>query len=556
VPDQVIVELGDSDLIGTGQIQVTFSTSSSTNRVTVTLNETTHPGLFRGKVVLVDTNATPSQLPVRNGDTITATYFDASNTSNVLATAGIDTVPPLISHVAASADISQAQVSWLTSKPADSLVQYGESVLLDRTSYGAGSVTNHAITIGGLSANRTYYYQVVSRDRAGNTTVDDNQGALYSFQTRPAARPPWSDDLETGAPGWSVVPDPAGTDMNWTLGRPGNGLQNTAHSGTNAWGSDLNGQQFNLLASSYLFSPLIDLSGVSTATLTFWDSFDFSSGLEQGQVLISTNSGGSLTSLPVLADFSSQSALDWQEETLDLTPYVGKTIQVAWDYAGVSIGTATYGWLVDDIAITGVAAGTGGTIVISNSLSQAAFSLTGPLSQPGTGLSTTISNAPPGAYSIQFHDVPFYETPVTQSNSLAVGGTLTFAGNYTFIDANRNGISDAWEKFYLGSVSTNINRLTDTDGDGMSDYAEFLAGTDPTNPASKFVFLGATVQTNSNVDFQWSAVPGRSYQVLSSADLTSWVPITDWMPAARSPMSLAVTNSPVGSRSYRVLVRP
>src|SRR5262249_36203730 len=162
---------------------------------------------------------------------------------------------------------------------------------------------------------------------------------------RPAPRPPWSDDLETGALGWSVVPDPMGTDMNWTLGRPNNGLQTAAHSGTNAWGSDLGGQQFNLFASSFLFSPLIDLSGFSHATPTFWDSFDFSGRLEQGQILISTNTAAALTSLPVLSDFSGQSALDWQEETLDLTPYVGKAIQVVWDYAGVSIGSATYGWL-------------------------------------------------------------------------------------------------------------------------------------------------------------------------------------------------------------------
>ena len=72
---------------GAGQTQATFSSSSSTNRVTVTLNETTHPGLFRGFLTLVATNAAANQLPVRNGDTITARYFDASNNSNVVATA-------------------------------------------------------------------------------------------------------------------------------------------------------------------------------------------------------------------------------------------------------------------------------------------------------------------------------------------------------------------------------------------------------------------------------------------------------------------------------------
>jgi len=91
-------------------------------------------------------------------------------------------------------------------------------------------------------------------------------------------------------PGWTVVPDPVyGSDINWTLGTPHNGLQNGAHSGRMP-GSDLNGQSFSFLASSFLYSPVIDLSGVSQATLTFWHSFDFSSEFEDGQLGISTNS--------------------------------------------------------------------------------------------------------------------------------------------------------------------------------------------------------------------------------------------------------------------------
>lgn len=556
VPDKVTVEIGDSDLAGAGQAQVSFSTSSSSGRVTLTLNESSHPGLFRGSLVLVTNNATANQLAVRNGDIITASYFDASSSSNALATATIDTTAPIISQVQATSDIATAQVTWVTSKPADSLVQYGESVLLDRTAHGTGFGTNHLVTIDGLSANRKYYYQVVSRDVAGNTSVDDNHGALYTFQTIPAPTPPWFDDLEKGAPGWSVVPDPSGTDMNWTLGTPNNGLESSAHSGTHAWGSDLDGQQINTYASSYLFSPEVDLSGVSKATLTFWDAFDFSSGLEEGQVLVSTNAQASLNSLPVLADFSGQSAPAWQQEALDLTPYAGKTIRVVWQYAGASIGSPTYGWLVDDVGITGVAAGTGGTIVVSNNLSQAAFTLSGPLTQSGMGLLTTITDAPPGQYSVQFQDIPFYQTPSPQTNLLSSTGVARFSGNYTFIDENHNGISDAWEKYYFGSVTTNRTGMEDTDGDGMSDYAEFIAGTDPTNAASKLIFVGAVVQTNSAaVQFEWSAVPGRSYQLLSSPDLKAWTPIEGWTRASRSPMSFTVTNG-VGARAYRVQVRP
>jgi hypothetical protein len=83
-----------------------------------------------------------------------------------------------------------------------------------------------------------------------------------------------------------------------------------------------------------------------------------------------------------------------------------------------------------------------------------------------------------------------------------------------------------------------------------------MAGTDPTNPASKLVFVGAAIQTGA-VQFQWSAVPGRSYRLLTSTNLTSWVPLTDWMTASRSPMGFVVTNTTTtGSRSYRIEVRP
>jgi len=565
VPDRVTVEVGDSDLAGTGQTTVTFSTSSATNRVTVTLAETTHPGLFRGHLTLVAIDPAPDQLPVQNGGTITAQYYDASNQSNVLASATLDSVPPVITQVSPVTGFTEALLTWTTSKPADSLVQYGGSALLDRTAYLPQFTTNHAVFISGLAANRTYFFQVSSRDEAGNTTVDDNNGTLYTFQTRRAPQPPWSDDLETGAPGWTVVPDPAnGSDMNWTLGTPtGNGLQSTAHSGTNVWGSDLHGQDFNFLASSYLASPLIDLSGLSQATLTFWDCFDFGTGFEQGQILVSTNAistnstAAFFSSLPVLDDLSGLTSSDWYEETEDLTPFVGQTIQIVWQYAGVSLGLGETlnGWLIDDVSITGVGSGESGTIVVTKNLGQGTFTLTGPTSRTGSGLVTTITNALPGQYSIKFGDVAFYQTPPPQNGILTSGRTITFPGNYTYTDTNTNGISDAWEEYYFGSVSPDRTQQTDSDGDGMTDYAEFIAGTNPTNAASKLIFLAANAQTNNTVQLQWAAIPGRVYQVETSTDLNNWSPVSEWLRASASPMSYTTINN-LDSRFFRVEVRP
>jgi serine protease AprX len=518
IPDQITIEVGDSDLEGTGQTQATCSTSSSTNRVTITLRETTHPGLFRGYLTVVTTNAAANQLAVKNKDTFTVSYFDTSNHSNIVATAAIDSVPPTISQVSATALFGDATVTWTTSKPADSLVKYGESVLLGRTAYAGQLVTNHSVSISSLSANRDYFYQVTSRDAAGNTTSDTN---LYTFSTKAAPRPPWSDDLESGATGWSVVPDPSGTVMNWSLGTPNNGLQSAANGGTNAWGSNLNGESLGLFEteSSFLYSPPIDLSGLSSATLTFWHCFDFSSPFNlAAQMGISTDPHTPPASIPTLADYGGKTSYAWVQATNNLTAYVGKTIQVVWYYAAFGDGSGPLdGWLLDDVRITGVSAGASGTITITKNLGQGRWTLNGPISQTGTAPSATITNAPPGPYTVQFSDVTFYQTPLAQSNNLATSGTLNFTGNYGFLDLNRNGISDAWEKYFFDAVATNRTQSIDSDGDGMPDYAEFIAGTNPTNAESRLIFLGANLLTNHLVQLEWAAIPGRLYQVQSSA---------------------------------------
>jgi subtilisin family serine protease len=569
--DAVVVQVGDSDLVGAGQTTVTFGASSRTNRTTVTLLESTHPGLFKGFITLVAGVAGTNQLRVQNGDIITANYSDASSGSNVTATATIDTVPPVISQVAATTDYYNARVSWLTSKPADSSVQYSESPLPDRSAYVGALVTNHTVTITGLSANRTYYYQVVSRDQAGNTTVDDNSGNLYVFQTLKAPTPPWSDNLEGGAPGWTVVPDPQqGSEINWELGTPNNGLATSANSGTNAWGSNLKGDQSFFLASSFLYGPVIDLTGLSSATLTFSNVYDFSRvdnslGFpiyeEDGGVFVSTNSSTPPSlNLPLLMDYAGDVADTWQGRTLDLTPFVGKTIQVVFYYQAANLGDTIYGWTLDDISITGVVAG--GNIKITKNLGQGTWSLSSlspiglvPL-QSGVVPSITISNLAAGQYVMQFGDVPYYQTPPNTTNTLAAGATLNLNGNYDFPDVNNNGISDAWEAEKFGSVVTNRTQLTDTDHDGMTDYAEFIAGTDPTNAASRLYFTGENKKSGGLIQLQWPVVTNRLYQVNASTNLLGWQPVTTWWQASNNPtMSFTATNTGK-MQFYRVQVLP
>src|SRR2546421_11649127 len=70
---------------------------------------------------------------------------------------------------AGSVTTSSSQVVWTTNVPANSSVDYGTT-----TAYGTSTpvdstmVTSHQITISGLAAGTTYYYQVNSTDSINN----------------------------------------------------------------------------------------------------------------------------------------------------------------------------------------------------------------------------------------------------------------------------------------------------------------------------------------------------------------------------------------------------
>jgi len=91
----------------------------------------------------------------------------------------------------------------------------------------------------------------------------------------------------------------------------------------------------------------------------------------------------------------------------------------------------------------------------------------------------------------------------------------------------------------------------------MTDAAEFIAGTIPTNAASKLVFTSALSRTNHDVSLKWAAVPGRLYRLHSATgNFTNWVPYSDWQQAVSNSVIFTATNAATGTRLFRVQVTP
>jgi hypothetical protein len=89
-------------------------------------------------------------------------------------------------------------------------------------------------------------------------------------------------------------------------------------------------------------------------------------------------------------------------------------------------------------------------------------------------------------------------------------------------DANTNGIPDVWETGYFGST-TNAEGAAgaDWDKDGLSNYGEWMAGTDPTNSTSAFRFTNVVQNVGVGMVLRWSSESNRYYTVKLSTNLQS-----------------------------------
>lgn len=557
LPGRAVVEVEDTDLGGQGSLPITVRSPQHTNQLDLTLLETTRAGLFRGSVVFATTNnGAPGIYLLNPHDIVRVDYFDASAGKTNFVTATIDTNAPTISSVFIDPGYLEAVVSWDTSKDADSLVQYGESpnnLPNNFVAYDALPTSTHKLLINGLKPNTTYYLRVTSRDRAGNSITDDNGGDFYSFTTLQPLTVPWSDNLETNNSDWSVITS-EDSESAWTRGPPSGGEQ--AHSGAYVWGSDLAGSAIGQME-SYLVSPGILLTGGNKATLRFWHNYDF---LAQGDFEFQLAAIEIITNLAtapvVLAQMPEDYSGGWEEMELDLTPYMGNVVYLVWYHFIFSFDAPPrLGWLVDDVSIT-TSTIVPGAIQITNNLWQTVFALAGPSGRTASGRSLLITNAAPGQYTIQYGDVPYYTTPANQTNNLVAGGNISFAGNYTFSDANTNGIPDAYEAEKFGALDFSRDKNTDTDRDGLSDWAEFVAGTDPMNPPPPFR-LTAQRLPNNLIKLSWPSVTNHTYRVHASSNATVWTPQSAWFAATGTNTSFVIattTNGP--TKFFRVEALP
>ena len=132
--------------------------------------------------------------------------------------------------------------------------------------------------------------------------------------------------------------------------------------------------------------------------------------------------------------------------------------------------------------------------------------------------------------------------------------------------AGTNDIPDSWAMQYFGHAPlTPAERAADPDGDGLSNYEEYVAGTHPLEAASVLRVTALTTNASGHCVILFSCVPGKTYGVAYSTNLPVWFEIPEpvfTQPAAGTcawfddGSQTGGVPSPAGPRRfYRVSVR-
>ncbi len=117
------------------------------------------------------------------------------------------------------------------------------------------------------------------------------------------------------------------------------------------------------------------------------------------------------------------------------------------------------------------------------------------------------------ATRVDYYDAPGQTVATAQLRQLQASNPLQATVAAFQGDSDRDGMADAWEVYYFGTLGQ--DGTGDADQDGLSDLAEYIAGTNPTNSASASLLSIVQPGGQPVISFTALAAQGVGYAGLS-----------------------------------------
>lgn len=117
-----------------------------------------------------------------------------------------------------------------------------------------------------------------------------------------------------------------------------------------------------------------------------------------------------------------------------------------------------------------------------------------------------------------------------------------------------DGISDAWRYRYFGKVLDMMAlKDADSDGDGIPNWAEYLAGTNPTDGKSAFKLTRPDSDTSAGVKIRFQTVLGKQYVVESCVGFGNpWTQVGGTINGTDGEVVVTDNSTGAGSKFYRI----
>jgi hypothetical protein len=169
------------------------------------------------------------------------------------------------------------------------------------------------------------------------------------------------------------------------------------------------------------------------------------------------------------------------------------------------------------------------------------------------GSSVTVTVQPDAYYSVESLWVDgAQQAPASQFVFVDVTNNRSLGADFVETLAT-NGTPHWWLASYGHTNDWDAWALGDDDQDKMLNWAEFVAGTDPTNRSSVLVVSNLLGSASGRVVLSWPSVAGRTYSVERATSLAGgFMPVTGQLPAEPPGNSYTDIVSEASCLFYRI----
>jgi hypothetical protein len=202
------------------------------------------------------------------------------------------------------------------------------------------TTTSTYAMLSGLTNGTTLYFAVACVTANGEGTLSNE----LALTPRPALVAPQTFNFDDGTlQGWTGAPVSGSVESTW-------GVTSSAYHSSGYCVTDSPSGNYSNNENTTIFSPMIDVSAITSPTLTFWHKYAMESSFDYCYVEASVDSGVTWVALPTSTSKYAGTLSTWTQVSISLTSVKSANLLLRFRLK-TDTSNVYDGWYIDDIVI-------------------------------------------------------------------------------------------------------------------------------------------------------------------------------------------------------------